>query len=121
MKSILALLPIRKRQVVSLCILYSHDYCAVLQNIPSYYHIYDSLHIRIRQQVVHGQADDLLGYPVRHRQVLRLRGVKPAVGRERADERIEVPAPEYIVVLQLLVEAVARHTIFFRVHEDREV
>lgn len=71
--------------------------------------------------MVHGQADDLLGYPVRHRQVLRPRGVKPAVGRERTDERVEVPAPEYIVVLQLLVEAVAGHAVFIRVHENREV
>ena len=71
--------------------------------------------------MVHGQADDLFGDPVRHRQVLRPRGVEPPVGRERADERVEVPASEYIVVLHLLVEAVARHAVFLRVHEDREV
>ena len=79
------------------------------------------LHILIRQQVVHGQADDLLGDPVCHRQVLRPRGVEPPVGRERADERVEVPASEDVVVLQLLVEVVARHAVLLSVHEDREV
>ena len=71
--------------------------------------------------MVHGQADDLLCNPVRHRQVLRPRGVEPPVGRERADKRVEVPAAEDVVVLQLLIEAVARHAVFLRVHEDREV
>ncbi len=71
--------------------------------------------------MVHGQADNLLGDPVRHRQVLRPRGVEPTVSRERADERVEVPASEYIVVLQLLVEVIARHAVLLRVHEDREV
>ena len=61
--------------------------------------------------MVHRQADDLLCDSVRHRQVLRLRG----------DERVEVPASEYIVVLQLLVEVVAGHAVLLRVHEDREV
>ena len=71
--------------------------------------------------MVHGQADDLLGDPVRHRQVLGPRGIEPTVSRERADERVEVPASEYIVVLQLLVEVVAGHAVLLRVHEDREV
>lgn len=71
--------------------------------------------------MVHGQADDLLGDPVRHGKVLRPRGVEPTVGRERAYERVEVPAAEDVVVLQLLIEAVARHAVFLRVHEDREV
>lgn len=71
--------------------------------------------------MVHGQADDLFGDSVCHGKVLRPRGVEPTVSRERADERIEVPASEYIVVLQLLVEAVAGHAVLLRVHEDREV
>ena len=71
--------------------------------------------------MVHGQADDLLGDSVRNRQVLRPRGVEPPVGREGADERVEVPAAEDVVVFQLLIEAVARHAVFLRVHEDREV
>lgn len=71
--------------------------------------------------MVHGQADDLLGDAVRHRQVLGPRGIEPTVSRERADERVEVPASEYIVVLQLLVEVVAGHAVLLRVHEDREV
>ena len=71
--------------------------------------------------MVHGQADDLLGDPVRHGQVLGPRGVEPPVGRERADERVEVPASEDVVVLQLPVEVVAGHAVLLSVHEDREV
>ena len=71
--------------------------------------------------MVHGQTDDLLGDSVRNRQVLGSRGVEPPVGREGADERVEVPAAEDVVVLQLLVEAVAGHAVFLRIHEDREV
>ena len=85
------------------------------------YYTHNPLNIPVGQQMVHRQADDLLGNSVRHRQVLGPGGVETPVGRKRAYERVEVPASEYIVVLQLLVEAVAGHAVLLRIHEDREV
>ena len=71
--------------------------------------------------MVHGQADDLLGYPVGHGQVLRPCGVETPVGRERADERVEVSATEDVALLHFSVEVVAGHAVLFGVHEYREV
>ena len=86
-----------------------------------FYNVNRPLNLLIRQQMVHGQADDLLGYPVGHRQVLRPCGVESAVGRERADERVEVSASEDVVLLHFPVEVVAGQAVLFGVHEYREV
>ena len=71
--------------------------------------------------MMHGQADDLLRYAVRHGKVLPRGRPQATVGREVTDKGIEIPSTVDVPRLQFVVQLVSCHAILLRVHEDGEV
>ena len=70
---------------------------------------------------MHGQADDLFGHFCCHWQILAAGAGKAAVGREGADERVEVTTAQDAVVAKFEVELVARHAVLLGINKDGEV
>ena len=71
--------------------------------------------------MMHGQADDLLRYAVRHGKVLPRGRLQATVGREVADKGIEVPSAVDVPRLQFVVQLVPCHAVLLCVHEDGEI
>ena len=81
----------------------------------------DALDVSQGEQVVDGQADNRVGHARGIGQVLTGCAGQAAVGREVADERIEVAAGEDAVLAQQVVELVTRAAIALSVDKDGEV
>lgn len=81
----------------------------------------DTVEVFIGELVVHGEAEDGVGYAVGNGQVLFGGGGEAAVGGELADEGIEVAAGEDPLGFHLFVELVAGLAEFLSVDEDGEV
>lgn len=70
---------------------------------------------------MHRQTNHLFCNPCRHRQILRRCRRQRRVAVECADERVEIPASQYVVLLHPGIQFVPRLPICFCVHEDGEV
>ena len=71
--------------------------------------------------MVHGQADDFVGYLSGDGQVLRRCAGQAAIGAEVADERVEIAAAKDALLTHLEIELVAGHAVLMGIDEDGEV
>lgn len=70
---------------------------------------------------MHRQTDDRIRHLVRIGQIIRAGTLQSAIGREFADQRIEVSAPQDILRFHLEVELVACHAVLLCINEDGEI